>query len=62
MSDDGKVVKIKDGGRELQVRVLLEGSSSDGLDLQALAQEAWHRPGRMLRKGNMTVIVARAKR
>jgi hypothetical protein len=62
MAEHTKLLKIKDGGREFTVRVILEGPSLEGLDVQALAQEAWHRPGRMLRQGDLTVIVARSKR
>jgi hypothetical protein len=53
---------IKVGGVERTVRAFIEAPSLQGLDVQALAQEAWFRPGRMLRKGDVTIIVARFKR
>jgi hypothetical protein len=62
MAEDTQMVKIKDGGRELVVRVFMEAPSLEGLDVQSLAQEAWHRPGRMLRKDGLTVVVARHKK
>jgi hypothetical protein len=62
MTEHTDRVTIKDGGRERLVRVFIEAPSLDGLDIRALAQEAWFRPGRMLRKGDVTVIVAKFKR
>jgi hypothetical protein len=62
MAEDTQTVRIKDGGRELIVRVFIEAPSLDGLDIQSLAQEAWFRPGRMLRKDDLTIIVSRFKR
>ena len=62
MTEHADKVKIKDGGHERVVRVFIEAPSLDGLDIQSLAQEAWIRPGRMLRKGDVTVIVAKFKR
>jgi hypothetical protein len=62
MTEETKTVTIKDGSQERTVRVVIEGPSLEGLDFQALAQEAWFRPGRMLRKDGLTVIVARFKR
>lgn len=62
MAEDTQMVKIKDGGRELVVRVFIEAPSLEGLDVQSLAQDAWHRPGRMLRKGDLTIVVARHKK
>jgi hypothetical protein len=61
MMEDIQMVRIKDGGRELVVRAVIEAPSLEDLDVQSLAQEAWHRPGRMLRKGDLTIIVARLK-
>lgn len=62
MPEDIKLTNIKDGARELTVRVFLDGPELEGLDVQALAQQAWYKPGRMLRQGGLTVIVARSKR
>ena len=61
MAEDTQLVRIKDGGQEFVVRVFMEAPSLEGLDAKSLAQEAWHRPGRMLRKGDLTVVVARNK-
>jgi hypothetical protein len=62
MTEYTQIVRIKDGGRELVVRVFMEAPSLEGLDAQSLAQEAWHRPGRMMRKDDLTVVVARHKK
>jgi hypothetical protein len=62
MADHIDTATIKDGGQKRLVRVFIEAPSLDGLDVQALAQEAWFRPGRMLRKGDVTIIVAKVKR
>jgi hypothetical protein len=62
MAEHIHTVTIKDGGRERTVRVFIEAPSLDGLDVPSLAQEAWFRPGRMLRRGDVTVIVAKFKR
>jgi hypothetical protein len=62
MAEHTDRVTIKDGGQKRMVRVFIEAPSLDGLDIQSLAQEAWFRPGRMLRKGDVTVIVAKFKR
>jgi hypothetical protein len=62
MAEHTDKATIKDGGRERLVRVFIEAPSLDGLDVQSLAQEAWFRPGRMLKKGEVTVVVAKFKR
>jgi hypothetical protein len=62
MTEHTDKVTIKDGGQERLVKVFIETPSLDGLDIQSLAQEAWFRPGRMLRRGDVTVIVAKFKR
>ena len=62
MAEDTQMVTIKDGGREFVVRVIMEAPSLEGLDVQSLAQQAWHRPGKMLRTGDLTVVVARPKK
>jgi hypothetical protein len=62
MAEDTQMVTIRDGGREFVVRVILEAPSFEGIDVQSLAQEAWHRPGRMLRKGALTIVVAKPKK
>jgi hypothetical protein len=62
MEEHTRIMKIKDGGVERIVRVFIEAPCVELLDVGALAQEAWFRPGRMLRKGDVTVVVARFKR
>ena len=62
MAEDTQMVTIKDGGREFVVRVIMEAPSFAGLDVQSLAQQAWHRPGKMLWTGGLTVVVARPEK
>jgi hypothetical protein len=62
MAEETRTVTIKEGSQERVVKVIIEGRSLVGLDFQALAQEAWFLPGRMLRKDGLTVMVAKSKR
>jgi hypothetical protein len=62
MAEHTQILRIKEDGRERTVRVHLDGPSFDGLDIQSLAQEAWTRPGRLLRRGVLTVVVTKNTR
>jgi hypothetical protein len=57
-----QTVMITDGGQSRAVRVTIEAPSIEGLDIQALAQEAWIRPGKKMKAANVTVIVKKLGR
>ena len=48
---------VRDGGRERAVKVMIDAPSLEGLDIQALAQEAWLRAGKEMVTGNVTIRV-----
>jgi len=48
---------ITDGGRERAVKVTVDAPSLEGLDIQALAQQAWLRPTKRLKVGEAAVKV-----
>ena len=50
-------VMIRDGGRERAVKVTIDAPSLEGLDIQALAQQAWLRPTKRLKVGEAAVKV-----
>lgn len=52
-----ETVMVRDGGRERAVRVIIDAPTLDGLDIEALAQEAWLRAGKRMVTGNVTIGV-----
>jgi hypothetical protein len=57
-----ETVMITDGGQSRAVRVTIEAPSIEGLDIQALAQEAWIRAGKKMKTANVTVVVKKLSR
>jgi hypothetical protein len=52
-----ETVTVRDGGPERAVRVMIDAPSLEGLDIQALAQEAWLRAGKKMTIGQVTIRV-----
>lgn len=52
---------IKDGDRERVVRVTIDAPNPEEMDMRYLAQKAWSMRGKKLKRGQITVTVARSK-
>ena len=62
MAKHTETVMVRDRGKERAVKVTIDAPNPGALDIQVLAQEAWLRPAKNLKIGNVNVQVAKFER